>query len=162
MVRARHVPSVSYRPMTLDPLRLAAQLHGHFGWLAVAALVHPAVLLRSRTRRADIAVAAATALVTATSAVGAWLYGPYRERLRQGIFITSRPVGLLFERKEHLAFGALVLAWAAASAYFAAPRATEALRDPLRTIAFRAYCGAAALAIVVATLGTIVAAYRSF
>ena len=31
-------------------------------------------------------------------------------------------IGLLFERKEHLAFGAVVLAWAGAAAYFAAPR----------------------------------------
>ena len=71
-------------------------------------------------------------------------------------------IGYLFERKEHLAFGAVVLAWAGCAAYFAAPRATPEVQMTLRTIAFRAFVGSAALALVVAAAGTIVAVYKSF
>lgn len=148
--------------MSLDPLRLIEHVHGHLGWLAAAALVHPAVALRSDTRRAHLAVGLATAFVTAASALGAWLYVSYREELRQGIFLHAPAIGLLFERKEHLAFGAVVFAWAGASAHFAAVRATPEARPGLRTIARRAFTAAAALAVLVAVLGTVVAVYRSF
>jgi hypothetical protein len=148
--------------MLLDPVRLIEHVHGHLGWLAAAILVHPAIVLRSRTRRAHVAVGMAAGLVTVAAAIGVWLYVAYRERLKQGIFLHAPSVGLLFERKEHLAFGAVVLAWAGAAAYFAAPRAAPATRDRLRTIAFRAFCASAALTILVAVLGTIVAVYRSF
>lgn len=148
--------------MQIDTLRLAEHVHGHVGWLAAALLVHPAVALRSRKRRAHLAVGLATAAVTLGAALGAWLYMAYRERLKQHIFAEAPLVGLAFERKEHLAFGAVVLAWAGCAAYFAAPRASEPVRVRLRTIAFRSFAAAAALAIVVAGLGTWVAVYRSF
>jgi len=148
--------------MLLDPVRLIEHVHGHLGWLAAAILVHPAIVLRNRNRRAHLAVGMAAGLVTLASALGLWLYVAYRERLRQGIFQHAPAVGLLFERKEHLAFGAVILAWAGTAAYFAAPRATAETRMLLRVIAFRAFCGSAALAILVALLGTVVAVYRSF
>jgi hypothetical protein len=148
--------------MLLDPVRLIEHVHGHLGWLAAAVLVHPAIVLRSRTRRAHVAVGLATAFVTVAAALGVWLYVAYRERLKQGIFIHAPSVGLLFERKEHLAFGAVIMAWAGAAAYAAAERATPETRATLRTIAFRAFCASAALAVLVAVLGTIVAVYRSF
>jgi hypothetical protein len=148
--------------MLLDPVRLLEHVHGHLGWLAAAILVHPAVVLRSRTRRAHLAVSLAAGLVTMASGIGVWLYVAYRERLKQAIFQHSPLVGLLFERKEHLAFGAVVLAWAGTAAYFAAPRATPPVRERLRTIAFHAFCASAALSILVAVLGTVVAVYRSF
>jgi hypothetical protein len=148
--------------MLLDPVRLIEHVHGHLGWLAAAVLVHPAIVLRSRTRRAHVAVGLATAFVTVAAALGVWLYVAYRERLKQGIFIHAPSVGLLFERKEHLAFGAVIMAWAGAAAYVAAERATPETRATLRTIAFRAFSASAALAVLVAVLGTIVAVYRSF
>ena len=148
--------------MLLDPLRLFEHIHGHLGWLAAATLVHPAIVLRSRTRRAHLAVGLSTALVTVAAAMGVGIYGAYRERLKQGIFLQAPVMGLLFERKEHLAFGAVVLAWAGAAAYFAAPAATPKTRDRLRVVAFRAFCASAALGLVVAALGTVVATYRSF
>ncbi|AKV01204.1 hypothetical protein AKJ09_07867 [Labilithrix luteola] len=151
--------------MALDPIRLLRSIehvHGHLGWLAAAVLVHPAVVLRNRTRRAHYAVGLATAFVTVAAGIGAWLYIGYRERLKQGIFQTAPSVGLLFERKEHLAFGAVVLAWAGAVAYFAAPRATAEMRTTLRTIAFRSFASSAVLAVIVAVLGTVVAVYRTF
>src|SRR5438105_2845565 len=117
--------------MTLDPIRLTEHLHGHAGWLAAAILIHPAVVLRDKKRRAHLAVIIATTFVTLACGAGMWLYVFYRERLKQGIFQTGPAFGLLFERKEHLAFGALVLAWAGAAAYFAATRAKDDLRVTL-------------------------------
>jgi hypothetical protein len=148
--------------MAVDLVRFVEHVHGHLGWLAAAVLVHPAVLLRDRARRAHLAVGLGTGLVTGVAAIGAWLYVAYIERLKRGIFQAAPGVGLLFERKEHLAFGAVVLAWAGAAAYWAAPRASEATRTTLRTIAHRAFVAAAALATLVAVLGTIVGVYRSF
>lgn len=143
-------------------LRLFEHVHGHLGWLVAALLVHPAIVLRDRKRRAHLAVILATAAATLCGAGGAWLYGPYRQYLRQPIFADAPSIGLLFERKEHLAFGAIVLAWAGALAYWAARRAGPDVREPLATIAFRSFVGSAVLALAVAVLGTIVAAYRSF
>lgn len=138
-------------------------MHGHLGWLAAALLVHPAIVLRDRRRRAHLAVSLSCAFVTVASAIGAWVYVAYRDQLRQAIFLSWPAVGLLMERKEHLAFASVVLAWAGTAAYFGAPRAKDdAMRTTLRTIAFRAFACAAALAIVVAVLGTIVAVHKSF
>ena len=148
--------------MLLDPVRLLEHVHGHLGWLAAAVLVHPAIVLRSRTRRAHWAVGLSAAMVTVAAAIGLWLYVAYRERLKQGIFMHAPAIGLLFERKEHLAFGAVVLAWAGTAAYFAAPHATAETRERLRTLAFRAFCASAALTVLVAILGTVVAVYRTF
>jgi hypothetical protein len=148
--------------MLLDPLKLTEHIHGHLGWLATATLLHPAIVLRNRTRRAHLAVTLSTGFITVAAAVGAWLYVAYRARLKQGIFLHAPAVGLLFERKEHLAFGAVLLAWAGAAAYFAAPRATPRTRERLRTIAFQSFCASAALSVLVAILGTVVAVYRSF
>ena len=104
----------------------------------------------------------ATALVTGVGAAGVYLYGEYRERLKQGIFIKAPTIGWLFERKEHLAFGAIVLAWAGALAYFGAGWVSPQLAPKLRVFAHRAFVAAALLAASVAALGTIVASYRTF
>ena len=96
----------------VEPLRLLAELHGHLGWLAAAALVHPAILLSNPKRKAGLAVALASGLVSAGALSGALLYGTYRERIKPVLFAVSPTVGWMFERKEHLAFGAAALAWA--------------------------------------------------
>lgn len=146
----------------LDSARLIEHVHGHAGWLAVAALAHPAIMLRKRTRL-DLSIALSTAFVTLAGGLGAFLYVAYRERLKQHIFLEAPSIGLLFERKEHLAFGAVLLAWAGALAYFAAARAAdEKLRATLRRTATRAFLGAAALTLVVAVLGTWVAVFHTF
>ena len=136
----------------MDATRLFEHVHGHLGWLSAAALLHPAIVLRAPDRRARLAVLLSTVLVTVAAAMGAWLYGPYRATLRQRIFIDAPAYGLLFERKEHLAFAAVLFAWTGAAAYVGGHR----------VLAFRSYAAASALAIVVATLGTIVASYKSF
>lgn len=128
----------------------------------MAALVHPAFALRRRGRRAHVSVALAVALPSVVSALGAWLYVEYRVRLRPLIFQETPHVGWMFERKEHLAFGALGLAWLAGIAYAASWRAEEPTRAALQRLAHRAFILAAALAFAVAWLGTWVAIYRGF
>jgi hypothetical protein len=149
--------------MSLDTLRLIEHVHGHLAWLAVALLFHPAIVLRRPSRRAHLhahwAVGLSTALLTLASSIGLYIYVAYRDQLKQRIFQEAPRIGLLFERKEHLAFGSVMLAWAGCIAYFAATRSPSSLQPTLRTMAFRAYVGAASLALLVAVLGTFVAVY---
>ena len=146
----------------LNSIRIQEHLHGHLGWLAAIALLHPAIVLRDLRRRANWAVGLSVATVTVAAAMGALMYEVYRDTLRQPIFAAAPAVGYLFERKEHLAFGAVMLSWLGGVAYAAAPRADAGVRQALRKAAHRAFVGAAALALVTAALGTIVAAYRTF
>ena len=85
-----------------------------------------------------------------------------RERLKQGIFQTAPQIGLLFERKEHLAFGALIFAWVGAIAYAASSKRDLPFAPGLHRLAHRAFVVAALLAAIVALLGTYVASYRTF
>lgn len=128
----------------------------------MAALVHPAFALRRSGRRAHVSVALAVALPSVVSALGAWLYVEYRVRLKPLIFQETPYVGWMFERKEHLAFGALGLAWLAGIAYAASWRAEPATRAALQRLARWAFILAAALAFAVAGLGTWVAVHRGF
>jgi formate hydrogenlyase subunit 3/multisubunit Na+/H+ antiporter MnhD subunit len=144
-------------------LRVVEHVHGHVGWLAALALVHPAVLLRRRERRARLACALSTGAVTLTGALGAWLYPDYRARIKQGIFLHAPRIGWAFERKEHLALGAIVLAWAGLAAHLAATRtADRSVRHPLASAAHLAYVAAALLAVVASGLGLLVATYKTF
>jgi hypothetical protein len=150
------------RLMGFDVVRIAEHIHGHLGWLAVAILAHPAILLRNKKRRAHLAVGLAVLLPTLVGSLGLWMYGPYRDRIKQSIFIDARWVGLLFERKEHLAFCAILISWAGAAAYVLAIRAEGSSKDGLRTFAFRAFVAASVLALLTAVLGTVVASFRTF
>jgi hypothetical protein len=141
---------------------LVAHVHGHLGWLAAAALVHPAIVLRRTERRAHLAVGSSVVLVTAAASLGAWLYPAYRESLRALVFLDARSLGLAFERKEHLAFGAVFLAWSGAAAYAASWRAEGRTAVTLRRTSHRAFVASAALAIVAAVLGTLVASRHPF
>lgn len=146
----------------MDPLRSFERIHGHLGWLVAIALVHPAVLLRRTKRKAHLSVALAVAMVTAVFVIGVGIYGDYRDKLRQQIFIHSKPIGYLFERKEHLAFGALLLAWAGAVSYAAATRVEGEARESLRRASHWAFVAAAILALATASFGIVIAAYKSF
>jgi hypothetical protein len=147
----------------LDLARVGEHLHGHIGWLASIALVHPAIFLRRGERRAHLSVALAVSMATLAGAIGASLYPAYRERLRQPIFAAAPVMGYLFERKEHLAFGAILLAWVGAIAYAAAFRyADVGTRDALRRAAHWSFVTSALLSVVTALLGTVVASYRTF
>ena len=149
--------------MTLiDPVRIQEHIHGHLGWLAAIALIHPAILLRRTKRKADLSVALAVSIVTLVGGLGVAMYGDYRDRLRQPIFQHAPAIGYLFERKEHLAFGAILLAWAGAVAYVGATKLEGDTRERLRKAAHWAFVAAAAMAVVTAALGTVIAAYKSF
>jgi hypothetical protein len=142
-------------------LRLTEHIHGHLGWLSTLALFHPALLLRSRPRRALLAAALATGLVTVTGVLGVCLYPSYRVLLKPGIFASSPVVGNAFERKEHLAMAVVMLAWIGFLAHWAQCRDVR-LASRLSRIAFVAYAGAAVLATASAGLGLAVAVYRTF
>jgi hypothetical protein len=143
----------------VDPIRALAHVHGHLGWLAAAILLHPAVIVtRARGVPRLLTPALATGIVTAQAALGAWLYPTYRERVRARLFQTEPHVGWLFERKEHLAFGLVVVAWIGLAILLIARSKREAgERQKLVRTAGLAYVVAAGLAVTVALLGTVVA-----
>ena len=161
----RELGKDGYHGPVLDLVRLAEYIHGHLGWMSVAVLIHPAIVLW-RKPRADWAVGLAVAFPTLFSALSVWLYGPYREKIKQSLFIASPKMGFFFERKEHLAFGAIALAWVGALAYFAGrvPSAELApsMRDSLRQASRTAFTASAALALAAAVFGTVVATFKSF
>ncbi|MEO6572595.1 MAG: hypothetical protein ABIP89_02060 [Polyangiaceae bacterium] len=144
-------------------LRVAEHIHGHMGWLSAAALLHPAILLRDPRRRVRLAAFLATSFVTTTGLIGAWIYPEYRGRLKQTIFIHAPKIGWLFERKEHLAVGALAFAWIGCIAHLACPTfADDALRRTVAVMAHRSYVIAFVLSVAVACLGVTVATYSTF
>lgn len=140
-------------------LRFIEHVHGHLAWLATIALYHPALLLRRRRRGGLIATTIATALITVTAALGAWLYPPYRSQLKPAIFAASSTFGNAFERKEHLALCAVVLAWSGLAAHWSATRERSAA---LSQVAWVAFTAAAAMATITDCLGLAVAVQRSF
>lgn len=145
-----------------DYARLVEHVHGHAGWLAVAALFHPAWLLRDLRRRADLSVGLSVGLLTAVAAGGVAFYGEYTTRLKQSIFLEVPSAGWMFERKEHLAFAAVALAWAGGAAYVAAKKADPDVRAPLRKAAWRAFQASFLFALMAAVIGTYVASVRTF
>ncbi len=144
-------------------LRVLERIHGHLGWLSVAALLHPAILLRDPKRRASLSVSLATGFVVATASLGAAIYPEYRARLKQRIFIEAPTLGWLFERKEHLAVGAVSFALIGCVAHLSLRFLTDA--EVTRTVARlsqRAFVIACVLGFAVAVLGVVVASYKSF
>jgi hypothetical protein len=142
-------------------LRLGQAVHGHLGWLAVAALVHPAVLLRQPGRRPRWAVRAGVGLVTVVGGLGAWLYPAYRVSVRPTIFEAAPSLGWAFERKEALAVFVVTMAWTGGTAAWLAGR--EAPYAPaLQRVAALAFTWAALGAAAVATVGTAVALAGGF
>lgn len=149
--------------MTTLLLRVLERIHGHLGWLSVAALLHPAIFLRNPKRRARISVALATGFVVATALFGGYIYPLYRERIKQHIFIEWPKLGWMFERKEHLAVGAVAFALAGCMSHLTLPLfADEGTKRTMALLAHRAFVVAFALALLVAILGVAVASYKSF
>ncbi|MDC3954710.1 hypothetical protein [Polyangium jinanense] len=155
--------------MTHELLRRVALVHGVLAWISAVALVALAVILvRLRndariSRWIHLASAATTSLAVATFATGVWLDLPYRTHLRQRLFLASRSLGWLFERKLHLSFGALVFAGLALAALFAAgadghDAPSRALRRASRT----GYVASAFFALAACVIGTLVATRARF
>jgi hypothetical protein len=145
-------------------LRLLERSHGHLGWLAVASLFHPALLLRRRGRRAVVSVCVATSLTTLAAAMGAGIYPSYRRVLKHSLFVEHPSVAWWFERKEHLAVGVVTFAWIGLVAHLGATRCRGQSQSLLicESIAHRAYVIAALLSIVVAVVGVITSATATF
>jgi hypothetical protein len=141
--------------------RLLEAIHGHFGILAAAALVHPAILLRRGKplpRRTMMLVALTTLAVAAAFLTGLVIYGGYLEHVRPGLFIRSATAGLLFETKEHLAYAVVATTLGAGTCAILAPREGNDLRRAAAVF----YAVAAGLCLLTAALGTWVASVRGF
>ncbi len=146
--------------MSPAALHLVAQAHAVVAWIATAALAAALPLfLRPRRRRLALAISAAAAIaVTVAGALGVLLEATYRSRIRQRLFVQSPSLGWLFERKEHLAFGAILLAWCTLSTMVAA----QITRDPkrasdLHAAARLAGIASAGLALAASVMAAIVA-----
>ncbi len=151
--------------MSPEALHAIAQAHAVAAWLATAALAAaPLALLRPRRDRVTLAIGAVAALsVTVAGGLGVLLEAPYRARLRQRLFVQAPSLGWLFERKEHLAFAAIVLAWCA----LAAASASRLTRDheragDLHNVARLAAMAAAGLALAASVMAAIVARRAHF
>lgn len=143
--------------MSLDVVRLIAHVHGHLAWLGIAALAHPALLLRRHGRRAPLATALATGLTLVTALAGASIYPRYRELIRPTLFVEHPALGWAFERKEHLAVFAVVFALAGLALHRTSPA-----RPALARLAHRAYVVAFACAATAGVIGVLVATTRAF
>lgn len=147
--------------MTPERLHLLGQAHRVLGWLTVAALTLPAVLLFRARRRFALVAVASTVVATFAAACGIVLYAWYTPLLKRAVYVASLSRGLAMERKEHLAVLALCLAWAGALVH-PVERVDEDVSLARARFAHGAYVAAAALALVVALLGNAVAAIRAF
>ena len=92
--------------------------------LAWASLLSVIVILAMglgsvRRRLVTLAAALAVALGAGAFGTGVMLHAPFQSKLRQRLFIASSALGWLFERKEHVAFGALAMLGCAACATWA-------------------------------------------
>lgn len=141
--------------------RILESVHGLFGVLAAAALLHPAISLRrglplSRGMRWSLGLT--TAVVAGAFALGLTIYEDYREVVKRGLFAKAPEVGFLFETKEHLAFAVLALALGGGVAALVAPRDGRELRRAAGTLFALAFVGCC----VVVGLGVYIAAVASF
>lgn len=140
-------------------LRFLAQLHGHFGWLTAAALLHPALLLQARRGRGVALVA--TILTVSSVVFGSALYPSYRGAIKRPLFLLDSRLGWAFERKEHLAFAAATCALLGLAAVELAVRRPDERARYLQ-LARRSYGAAFVFAVAVGLIGTLVASVRGF
>ncbi len=151
--------------MSPATLQLVARAHAVVAWLATVALVLAVpFLIRRRRDHVTVAIASAAALgITIAGGLGVLLEAAYRAQIRQRLFVRSPALGWLFERKEHLAFGAILLAWCA----LATTAATRFTRDPeragdLERAVRLAAIAAAALALAASVMSALVARRAHF
>jgi hypothetical protein len=96
-----------------DPTRLLTLIHGMFAALWLATLLHPL-----RSWRPKLSVALGILCV----GLGFFLYPGYRMERKPGLLQEAFQVAMIFERKEHLGFFALVLCLGAAALSKQAPK----------------------------------------
>jgi hypothetical protein len=152
--------------MTTELLRRVAFVHGIVAWLGALSLVLVSFMhFRGKPTFARLRIASLLATLFAASAFasGALLDLGYRVHLRQRLFLASRALGWLFERKLHFSFGALALSCLALAALFAAGDPAE---DPitirLRSAARAGYVASAVFALVACVASSLVAARVRF
>jgi len=143
-------------------LRVLERVHGHLGWLAVVALLHPAIVLRNPKRSARLSVALTTLVVVGAATLGANIYPEYRQRLKQRIFIEAPSYGWMFERKEHLAVAAVCFTLIGCILHLFSPVFPAEIRERTARVAHVAFVIAFASALFVACVGVAVASYKSF
>ena len=151
--------------MSPAALQLVVRVHAVVAWIATAALglALPWVILRRRGRITSAILAAAALGITIAGGLGVLLEAAYRAQIRQRLFVRSPALGWLFERKEHLAFGAILLAWCALTAAAAARVTREPARaSDLDRAARLAGIAAAALALAASVMSAIVARRAHF
>lgn len=152
--------------MSPEALRSLARVHGIASWAATAALLAAAWVFSSgrapQLRRVVSGVA--VVLVLAAAGLGVALHDPYRARLRQRLFLSSPALGWLFERKQHFAFAAVLLALGALAVVVRldrGPAGVPGARD-LRRAALLAWAASAALALAASIASVIVAGRARF
>jgi len=142
-------------------LRILESVHGHLGVLAAIALIHPAILLRKGrplSRGMRWSVGLTTMMVALAFGMGLFIYEDYREIVKPVLVLEHYDVGLLFETKEHFAWGVLTSTLGATGAAWVAPRDAKRLRQ----IAAAFYAVAAVLCLATVALGTYIASVQSF
>lgn len=141
---------------------LLQKVHGHVALFGAALCFHPWLALRSAprpSRATRIAGYLASGFVVLANALGWWIYPAYRQTVKLDLYRHARPIGLLFEVKEHMAWFALSLAVAAA-VLMAMSSGTSGvgLRSSVRTT----YFWSGVLMTAVCVMGVWVAVYNGF
>ena len=100
--------------MTSDVVRRLILVHGIVAWIDTLLLLVVAVLLL-RERSLDKPWFRPVSIVATLGAVASFASGlllemHYRFHVRQRLFLSSKTLGWLFERKQHLSFGVLLFA----------------------------------------------------
>ena len=156
--------------MSAELLRAIERAHAVSAWLATAALIVTLWFAwRGAVARWVTWLTATTTglLLALTTGLGFALHDPYRAQLRQRLFLDSASLGWLFERKQHVAFGALMLS-IGALASLALLRRAEArggdaglARDLRRAVAI-GWTAAALLALFASVASALVARSAAF
>ena len=147
-------------PTALAPeaFALLQRVHGHIALLGLAVLFHPVLTLgrRALTRGTRWTLHLAVALVTASTALGWWLYPAYRSGVKPRLIHEHPGWALAFETKEHLALFCLVLTWAGVGALLRSGASAAVRRASRVALSLAFLCGiaAAALGIGVAAVGS--------
>ena len=141
---------------------LLEKIHGHLAILAIALCYHPWFGLRSARRPSfatRVSCYLATVMMSASIAVGWFIYPEYRNQVRQTLYLTSRTLGKAFEVKEHIGTFALALVLAGATLTWLTTRPGGMRFTPaIRTV----YLVAAVLSTLSAIVGIWLASVFSF
>ena len=131
--------------LSSDGYALLVRIHGHFGSLGLALLLHPVISLgRPGWRRGQRwSAALAALLISLPYGLGTLVYPSYRLRVKPDLVAHHRDLALAFEVKEHLAFCCLVLTWGGVVALWGAGSSEVGRKAARSTLACALICGLA-------------------